>query len=120
MTTSPTDLEDPQVCCLVTILSMVLITPLAVLRGWVLSILWGWFLVPVGVRPIGIAHAIGVSILISMLTHQHQSTKATTETMIKGVLIGLIGPLIALGMAAVAHWFMPAAAAAAVVAEEVK
>lgn len=41
---------------------------LAVLRGWVLSYLWFWFLVPLGVPSIGVAHAMGLSLLVSLFT----------------------------------------------------
>lgn len=41
------------------------------LKGFVLSKLWGWFLVPLGVPEIGFAHSIGVCILISFLTFQN-------------------------------------------------
>ena len=35
-----------------------LLVPLAILRGWVLSILWGWFMVPVfGLPALGIAQS---------------------------------------------------------------
>jgi len=42
----------------------------SLLRGWVLAIQWEWFLVPLGVPSVGIVHAIGVSLVVSMLTHQ--------------------------------------------------
>lgn len=41
---------------------------ISLLRGWVLSYLWLWFVVPLGVQPIGLWHAFGLSMMISMLT----------------------------------------------------
>lgn len=42
---------------------------LSIWRGYVLSILWGWFAVPyLGAPPIGVAVAIGISLLVGMLT----------------------------------------------------
>ena len=31
-----------------------------ILSGWVLTILWAWFVVPFGIQQIGIAHGIGI------------------------------------------------------------
>lgn len=45
------------------------------LRGVVLSYLWGWFLVPLGMPPIGIMMALGVSLLVTFLTYHHLSVK---------------------------------------------
>jgi hypothetical protein len=44
-------------------------------KGFVLTILWGWFMVPTfGLQPLAIAPAIGVSIVVGYLTHQrHQN-----------------------------------------------
>jgi len=38
----------------------VIIAVSTVLSGYVLAILWGWFIVPLGLAQIGIAHAIGI------------------------------------------------------------
>jgi hypothetical protein len=61
--------------CLVVILS----TPFLIcLRGWVFSILWLWFICPFGIRPIGIAWAMGLATICSMLqTNAEQNTKDT-------------------------------------------
>jgi len=39
-------------------------------RGYVLSFLWGWFMVPLGVKPVGVAVAVGLSSLGGMLTKE--------------------------------------------------
>lgn len=33
--------------------------------GFVASVLWGWFIVPLGVAPIGVLHASGIAIVVS-------------------------------------------------------
>lgn len=38
------------------------------LYGWSVSLLWGWFVVPLGVRPIGMWHALGLGYLASRFT----------------------------------------------------
>lgn len=48
----------------------------AILRGWALSILWGWFAMPVfGLPALGIAQAMGVALTIGILTHQYVPNK---------------------------------------------
>jgi len=39
-----------------------------VIRGWALSTLWAWFLVPIGLPAIGIATALGISVIIGLFT----------------------------------------------------
>lgn len=34
-----------------------------VVHGWLISILWAWFAVPLGAPTIGVAHAVGLSCL---------------------------------------------------------
>jgi hypothetical protein len=43
------------------ILGIILLVPMALLRGFVVFTLWGWFLIPLGLPAIGIAHAMGIS-----------------------------------------------------------
>jgi len=41
------------------------------LRGWVLSILWRWFMVPtLGLPALSVPQAIGIALVVGMLTHQ--------------------------------------------------
>ena len=37
-------------------------------RGYVLSIMWVWFVVPFGVDPLSVAHLIGLSITVGMFS----------------------------------------------------
>ena len=40
------------------------------LRGWVLSILWRWFMVPtLGLPALSVPQAIGIALVVGMLTH---------------------------------------------------
>jgi hypothetical protein len=48
----------------------IIIVPLAIWNGAVISILWGWFIVPLGAPPLTVAHAIGVSLLIGFIRHK--------------------------------------------------
>lgn len=38
-----------------------------IFNGWVLSVLWGWFIWPLGVKAISIPEAIGIFIVIQSL-----------------------------------------------------
>jgi hypothetical protein len=38
-----------------------------VLYGVALAILWGWFVVPLGVRDVNVAQAIGISLVVSLV-----------------------------------------------------
>lgn len=51
-----------------------------VLRGWALSTLWAWFLVPIGVTAIGINTALGISVIVGLFTtHLHQESVKTDK-----------------------------------------
>lgn len=41
-------------------------------RAFVMTRLWGWFVVPLGLPAIGIAHAIGLSLLFGVVTLNHR------------------------------------------------
>jgi hypothetical protein len=41
------------------------------LHGWVLSILWGWFLVPLEIPAISVPAAMGISLIVGAMAHQH-------------------------------------------------
>jgi hypothetical protein len=81
----------------------------SILRGWVLSILWAWFVVPFGCPHIDIAHAIGISMVVSFLTYQHiesDSDKSGLEQTIALCVSGLLQSLFALGLGWIVHSFM--------------
>lgn len=75
-----------------------------VLSAWVLTQMWGWFIVPLGVASIGMAHAWGLIILIHWLTDHN----AKTEEMTFGAAMVriLIAPLFVLLFGSVAFWLM--------------
>lgn len=53
-----------------------LMSAVVILRGYVLSILWGWIIVPIfGLPAIGVAQAIGISIVVGLMTHQYVPSK---------------------------------------------
>ena len=63
----------------------------AIMNGWVLSILWSWFVIPIfGVPTLSIPLAIGFSLTVGMLAGKNSAPKnekkSTTE--VAGELIG--------------------------------
>lgn len=43
-----------------------------VVEGFVISMLWGWYVVPLGVLPINLLHGVGIALLVSVLTFKYQ------------------------------------------------
>lgn len=79
----------------------------------VLSWLWAWFMVPLGVHPIGIAWAIGLSGLIGMLTQSAKvgkdpegDTSEKLAKMGKAFALMLAVPLVTLFIWWLAHTAM--------------
>lgn len=79
--------------------------------GYVLSILWGWFVVPTfGLPSLSVVTAIGIAIVVSYLTHQiytgREEKKEWSEKFADMIGYGILKPLIALGFGWVVHLFM--------------
>ena len=81
----------------------VLIAASSVWRGYVLTILWGWFVVPVFNLPVlNIATSIGFSLLIGMLTLHRTGIEAEKECLstiarfTSVMSVSFLGPLICL------------------------
>lgn len=66
---------------------------LIVIDGALFSVLWGWFVVPLGVKDIGVAHGIGLLIMLSSLRiSADNKNKDATElaTSVGGAFIALL------------------------------
>jgi hypothetical protein len=51
-----------------------------VLDGWVLKTLWGWFVVPrFSLAPLNITSAIGLSLVIGLVTYQYNGHDSSKE-----------------------------------------
>lgn len=62
----------------------------AILNGWILTKLWLWFIVPLfDLGPLRIPYAIGLSIVVSFLTHQIDTTKSENK-MSAGQQFGMV------------------------------
>jgi hypothetical protein len=87
----------------VILLVVIGISAAILVNGFVISTLWAWFLVPLGLPQIGIIHAAGISILASYplsiisikIDRIMKNTKGAEET-IPTILIYLLVPVMAL------------------------
>lgn len=69
----------------------------AIWKGYVLSVLWGWFVVPLGAPPVTIPVAIGVSLVVSLLTKSVRPTDIDGELQLgKQAYIAAAGPALML------------------------
>lgn len=86
--------------------------PVALLKALVISWLWLWFLVPLGVPPVGVVHALGITyvvwaILAGVKTQDFKTedSKWYTET-ISQLIFTLLASLVLWGFGYVVHLFM--------------
>ncbi len=98
-------------CFGIIVLTVILMAGAYLLDGWVLSILWGWFVVPVFHAPIlAVVPAMGISTTVGFLTYhkpaEDSKAKSTTLTMIEGILYAVFVPLFALLTGYIIHLFM--------------
>ena len=80
-------------------------------RGYALTVLWAWFVVPVFHLPVlSIAPAIGLSLIVSFLTYQSDAKTPTddsaTDAFVKATLSTILMPLAALCIGWIVHQFM--------------
>lgn len=96
-------MDDSFLDNIIKFVGMMALTILLILwGGFVLSILWGWLIVPVfSVPDIGIAEAIGLTIILS-LTVKSRSDKENKELVYQGIAT----PLVALFLGYIVHFFI--------------
>jgi len=93
-------------------LLLIVLLPIGIaIKGFVLKTLWLWFLVPLGCRPISLAHAWGLVILAALFTESSRSSfsgKSKKMAEIVGLTIAcnVIGPFLALLTGWIAALFM--------------
>lgn len=92
----------------VVILALVAIGLLTVYWAWALSILWGWFLVPLGVKSVGVAHAYGFTCVTGLIlgTRGLQQNKEDKDGWKSQLAVYCLSPLVALGFGYIALGFM--------------
>lgn len=78
-------------------------------RGYVLSIVWGWLVVPMfGLAPITTLGAIIIAMVVGYLTYQHSNCKKSDDhnEMVSTLSIGFVYPLLVLVIAWVVKAFI--------------
>jgi len=79
----------------------------AIANGFVASILWRWFVVPLGAVPITIPWAIGLSVLVGMFkVVKSDDKKESADEKAQKFLFLFVNPLAALGIGWIAKQFM--------------
>ncbi len=83
----------------------------SIFNGYALSVLWGWFVVPVfGAPALGIVPAIGIAMVVSYLTYQthdcKKEEKSFGKTIAEGTVIAILKPSFALLFGWIVHLFM--------------
>lgn len=101
--------DDDEV--LFAILRITLILPQTAWSGYVLTILWSWFVVPLGVTSIGLWHAAGLMLLVGWMTKAPSSTddsakKTSSEKFKTALAMAIIVPSLALAVSAIFHALM--------------
>lgn len=81
---------------------------LVMLRGYMLSSLWEWFVVPLDVRPIGVVHAIGFSILVGIFTglKKNKESPDDLDAAVTELVTNVAALVLVFGFGWVVHLFM--------------
>jgi hypothetical protein len=80
-----------------------------ILQGFVFTYLWQWFLIPFGMKPISLIHAIGLIILLDFGTYHYYDYKSEDNKlikMLKALRFVIMKPLTALLLGYIAHLLM--------------
>ena len=79
---------------------------LAALRAWVITVMWGWYLVPgLGLPPITLPVAFGVSLLITYLVRRDEGAKEKKKAP-EIIAEALLMPFMVLLVGWIGTWFM--------------
>jgi hypothetical protein len=90
------------------ILVLALIPLVIIFQGWVLTVLWSWFVAPTFNLPeLSIAVAIGLSLVVSMFKTYTASNKELTQNeKLTNALATVLVPLFTLFFGWIVHLFM--------------
>lgn len=84
----------------------------SIFNGYVLSVLWGWFIIPVFNLPeLTVVPAIGIAMVVSYLTYQYNESdesddKIFGEKIGKLIVMAILRPLLVLFFGWIVHLFM--------------
>lgn len=76
-------------------------------NAWVLTILWGWFIVPLGIKSLSIAHAYGFTLVTGLiLSNRGIKENKGRDDWVSSIITWLLLPLVALFFGWIAVGFM--------------
>jgi hypothetical protein len=84
--------------------TVVLIIYNVIASGWVLSVIWAWFLVPLGMPAVTTVQAIGISVVASALMPKPIRQKDVNMT--GAVVTALLSPVMTMAIAYIVKLFM--------------
>lgn len=64
---------------MIPVIQLLLIYPALLLRGFVAHLVWGWFMVPLGVRSLSVYEAVGVFFVIAMFKEWPKDDKSAED-----------------------------------------
>jgi hypothetical protein len=92
---------------------VILIAVSSIFNGYALSVMWGWFMVPVFQLPqLTVAPAIGIALVVGYLTKQYDDNSSDDKdksfgyVLFKSTVIAFVRPLFALLFGYIVHLFM--------------
>ena len=80
--------------------------PMAIWSGFVLSVLWAWFFVPLGIPAISTAHGIGIALLTGFLRSYRKTDDVSGKDLFVSIGGWLIGSLLTLLIGWIVKGFM--------------
>lgn len=89
----------------------VLVVAGGILRGFVLAVMWGWFIQPLGVPAIDVAQAIGIALIAAFLFQGKGATDDSNgggfgEAFVGALATAILSPLFLLVLGWFIHLFM--------------
>jgi hypothetical protein len=95
-------------CMLVALGLGVAIVAGTMLSGWVLTMLWAWFVTPTfGLPLLSIPQAIGLCLVVNMLAGQSRTGKDGDKDWANLLAVAFVGPLLVLAMGWIIAGFLP-------------
>jgi hypothetical protein len=93
-----------------TVLVVSAVAASSILNGWVLSIMWGWFFVPIlGLPALNVPQSIGIALIVGYLTHQRRTAADSSdrrEEAFQTFGYAFLNPLVALLIGWIVKGFM--------------
>lgn len=80
------------------LIGLVLFVATVIFSGFVLQTLWGWFVVPLGIKALSLAHAVGVNILFGFIKYKYKRKHTIPDEEVFEPLMKKIGATITLGL----------------------